>query len=236
MARKYSCTEERFLKDAAAHQMEVLRDDGVNRHLRFKNPESNAYWFDIITWPGTLCVDGDMGTFVFRRLHDMFVFFRTDQEHYDRTGRADKLAINPSYWDEKLRAPNPRDAQEYSADAFRQHVKEAFDSWVEVSQPDEEDSTLAERDEFHDAKNALWKALENEVLPIADDGDIRAYDAAREFRCDEAPGFNMEDCWEWDCREFKFDFLWNCYAIAWGIKAYDKAKQAAETAPELQQG
>ena len=51
---KYSCTEEQFLKDAADHQMEVLRDDGVNRHLRFRNPESNAYWFDIITWPGAL--------------------------------------------------------------------------------------------------------------------------------------------------------------------------------------
>ena len=57
MARKYSCTEERFLKNAAAHQMEVLRDDGVNRHLRFRNPESSAYWFDIITWPGTLCIE-----------------------------------------------------------------------------------------------------------------------------------------------------------------------------------
>jgi len=47
---KYSCTEERFLKDAAAHQMEVLR------------------------------------------------------------------------------APAPRDAQEFCADSFRQHVQEAFDS------------------------------------------------------------------------------------------------------------
>lgn len=211
MARKQSCTEERFLKDAAQHQMEVLRDDGVNRHLRFKNPESNAYWFDIITWPGTLCVDGDMGTFVFRRLHDMFVFFRADQEHYDRTGRADQLAINPSYWGEKLRAPAPRDAQEYCADSFRQHVQEALDSWKESNQPDDDEWTT-------------------------DDGLIHAYNAARDFRCDEVPGFNLEDCWEWDCGVFKFDFLWNCYAIAWGIKTYDKAKQAAQAAPELQQG
>ena len=77
MARKQSCTEERFLKDAAAHQMEVLRDDGVNRHLRFKNPESSAYWFEIITWPGTLCIDGDMGTFVFRRLQRRSVWPQT---------------------------------------------------------------------------------------------------------------------------------------------------------------
>lgn len=237
MARKYSCTEERFIKDAAKHQMEVVRDDGVNRHLRFKNPESNAYWFDIITWPGTLCVDGDMGTFVFRRLHDMFVFFRTDQEHYDRTGRADQLAINPSYWDEKLRAPAPRDAQEYCADSFRQHVQEAFDSWKESNQPDDDEwTTDADRRQFEEQRDALWAALKDEVLALADDGSIRACDAARDFRCDEVPGFNLQDCWEWDCQVFKFDFLWNCYAIAWGIKAYDKAKQAAQAAPELQHG
>lgn len=32
------CTEERFLKDVAQHEMTVLRDDGVSRHLRFQNP------------------------------------------------------------------------------------------------------------------------------------------------------------------------------------------------------
>lgn len=219
-----ACNQEQFLKDAAAHQMVVLRDDGVNRHLRFKSPECNAYWFDIITWPGTLCIDGDMGTFVFRRLHDMFEFFRTDQDHYNRTGRAGQLAINPGYWDEKLRAPNPRDSMEYSADSFRKHVKEAFDNWVENNQPDEEESTQAERDDFNAAKDALWSALTHQVLSVADDGDIRAYDAAREFECDEAPDFDMSDCWEWNCREFTFDFLWNCYAITWGIEQYDATK------------
>lgn len=218
-----TCTEARFLKDAAQHRMEVLRDDGVNRHLRFKNPDCSAYWFDIITWPGTLCIDGDMGTFVFRRLEDMFAFFRTDRKYYEDTGRGDRLAINPSYWDEKLRAPKPRDAMEYSAERFRRYVKEAFDSWVESSQPDEY-STEAERDEFHDAQQALWRALKDDVLSVADDGETRSYDAAREFECAEAPGFNLEDCWEWNCREFTFDFIWNCYAIAWGIRTYDAAK------------
>lgn len=215
---------ERFKKDAANHQMQVLRDDGVHRHLRFRNPESSAYWFDLITWPGTLCIDGDMGAYIFRRTEDMFAFFRTDQDYYNRTGRPDQLAINPGYWQEKLRAPDPRDAMEYSADRFRQRVKQAFDNWVESSQPEEEYSTEAERDEFNDAKDALWSALNDEVLSAADDGEIRSYDAARDFQCSEAPGFNMEDCWEWDCRGYKFHFLWNCYAIQFGIKAYDAAK------------
>ncbi len=170
-----------------------------------------------------------MGTFVFRRLHDMFVFFRTDQEHYDRTGRADQLAINPSYWAEKLRAPAPRDAQEYCADSFRQHVQEAFDSWKESNQPDDDEwTTDADRRRFEEQRDALWAALKEDVMSYADDGSIRAYDAARDFdfHFDEVPGFNLEDCWEWDCRVFKFDFLWNCYAIAWAIKQYDKAQAA----------
>lgn len=220
--KEYTCTEERFLKDAARHAMTVLRDDGVHRHIRFRQPETNAYWFDLITWPGTLCIDGDMGTYVFRRLEDMFQFFRTDREYLTR--REKQLAINPSYWSEKLQAPAPRDAEEYSAESFRQHVKQAFDNWVESSQPEDEYSTEAERDEFNDSKDALWIALTDDVLRCADDGDVRSYDAARDFKCAEAPGFSMEDCWEWNCREYKFHFIWCCYAIAWGVKTYDDAK------------
>ena len=222
--------KQRFLRDISRHTLKVVHEDGVYRHIRCSRPGSWEMHFDIITWPGALCVDGDMGTFVFRRLHDMFVFFRTDQEHYDRTCRADKLAINPSYWGEKLLAPSPRDAQEYCADSFRQHVQETFDSWKESNQPDyDECTTDADRRQFEEQRDALWSALKNEVLALADDGSIRAYDAARDFRCDEVPGFNLDDCWEWDCKVFKFDFLWNCYAIAWGIKTYDKATQPATT-------
>ena len=32
------CTEERFLRDVANHEMTIIRDEGVNRHIRFKNP------------------------------------------------------------------------------------------------------------------------------------------------------------------------------------------------------
>ncbi|MEN5374297.1 hypothetical protein [Stenotrophomonas hibiscicola] len=42
----------RFEKDTAEHQMEVLLDNGVYRHLRFKRPGSYAFSFDVVTWPG----------------------------------------------------------------------------------------------------------------------------------------------------------------------------------------
>ena len=221
----HECTEALFLRDTQQHTMTVVRDDGASRHLRFRGNDGSAYWFDLITWPGTLCIDGDMGTYVFRRLHDMFEFFRTDRDYMERSGRAGQLAINPGYWDEKLQAPDPRDAMEYSEKKFRRHVKEAFDTWVEDNQPDDGEHTeQAVRDKFNETKEILWSELEDDVLSAASDGDVRAYDAARAFSCETAPEFDMDYCWEWDCREFKFHFIWCCYAIAWGIKTYDDAK------------
>ena len=230
MSTTQACDEDRFLKDAANHQMTVIRNDGVHRHLRFKRPDQSAYWFDLITWDGTLCIDGDMGTFVFRRLPDMFEFFRTDREYLTRKGT--HLAINPGYWSEKLRAPNSRHAKEYSAESFRQHVKEAYDNWVEMEKPNDE-ALQTDRDEFASKSAQLWEELEIDVLCNADDGDVRAYDSARDFTTSiDGVSFDMSECWEWSCREYTFDFLWCCYAIAWGIKTYDNAKTA--TAPTEQ--
>jgi hypothetical protein len=94
--------ESEFLNDVASHRMIVIRNDGVNRHIRFKRPQSGTFWLDLITWPGTLCIDGDMGTYVFRRLEDMFEFFRTDRTCGEKDGRT--LFINPGYWGEKLQS------------------------------------------------------------------------------------------------------------------------------------
>lgn len=221
--KEQPCTEERFRKDTAKHVMTVVRNDGVHRHIRFKRPRESAYWFDLITWPGTLCIDGDMGTYVFRRIEDMFEFFRTDQDYYNKSGRADKLAINLGYWSEKLQAPKPDAATEYSAEKFAEHVIEAFNAWVEENKPDPENSTADQRSEFDMAKGELWSELENDVLRFANDGEIRSYDAANKFSSAIAPGFNMDDCWEWDNKEYTFDFIWCCYAITWGIQKFDSA-------------
>ena len=65
---------ERFKKDTAEHQMTVLRDDGLYRHLRFRKPGTGIYGFDIVTWPGYLAISGDMGASMFTRLEDMIQF------------------------------------------------------------------------------------------------------------------------------------------------------------------
>ena len=91
------CTEERFLSDIANHQMTVIRDDVVGRHIRFRRPSTICYGFDLITWPGHLCITGDLGTYVFQRLVDMFEFFRADPFYADRHPKQ-QLFINAGYW------------------------------------------------------------------------------------------------------------------------------------------
>jgi hypothetical protein len=103
----------RFQRNTAQHEMTVLHDDGLYRHLRFMNPRNSEYWFDLITWPGSLTMRGDIGTgYVFSRLTEMFEFFRGKD-------------INPHYWAEKL-GGGRRSVQEYSEKALRQIVTERF--------------------------------------------------------------------------------------------------------------
>lgn len=100
---------ERFARDTVHHAMTVLHDDGLYRHLRFATPDSGIGWFELITWPGSLSIRGDLDhAIVFSRSKDMFTFFR---------GKT----INPEYWAEKT-ADYGRSLQEYSTDIFRQHV------------------------------------------------------------------------------------------------------------------
>jgi hypothetical protein len=131
----HAAIAERFARDTAHHEMTIKHDDGLYRHLRFKQPERGAYWFDLITWPGCLTIRGDIGTsYTFSRLPDMFEFFRGKH-------------INPHYWSEKLDAG--RDSVKvYSEAVFRRQVVEDFVAAVQCS----------------DAPRGLGKAVRAEIL------------------------------------------------------------------------
>lgn len=189
------CDEKRFLRDVATHKMTVLRDDGVHRHIQFKQPDSGNMRFDLITWPGFLCYCGDMGTYVFQRLPDMFNFFRNSSA--DCKG----LYINLGYWAEKCEAHDRSGVEEYSAEKFRDVIKDILK---------EEKAT-----------KGLRQAVQDEVLDYADDGFDTAYRCADDF---EHNGFKFTDLFEYDFKDYTFRFIWCCYAMAWGIQTYDKAK------------
>ncbi len=199
--------DEYFKRDIATHAMQVIRDDGVNRHLRFKRPNTMCMHFDLVTWPGYLCYTGDMGTYVFSRLLDMFQFFRKPENHpgyqFDR-----------AYWAEKIQAQDRDGVKVYSADLFRATIEDCLKSYCD-------DMTESQR-------AALKEEVDNEVLYHADDGQHDAFRAAIDFTHDGRSVF--QDFWEHDCREYTHRFQWCCHALEWAIAQYDVSK-AASTAP-----
>jgi hypothetical protein len=115
---------ERFAKDTANHSVAVKLDDGVYRHLVCSNNGSSIYRFEIVTWPGYLAYVGDMGDFTFRRLRDMFEFFRGKE-------------INPSYWGEKVVAACRDGITEWDQDTFRAAVLSDARSHLELDDDEE---------------------------------------------------------------------------------------------------
>lgn len=219
---------ERFRKDTAEHQLEVLQDHGAHRHLRFRKPGTSCYGFDIVTWPGHLAISGDMGDSVFTRLYDMFEFFRDTRSRAEPDG----LFINAGYWAEKCVA-NDGEKKEFSSELFEALVKERFDEFVDEHREDPEDGEAAKDPEW---AAELWDELESEVLHLDSDdvgSAIRAMDRFEPDRDSPYARFRFTDAWEYSSslQDYTFHLLWRLYAIAHAVKAYD-----ARPKPEKAEG
>lgn len=201
----YSCTQERFLDDITEHQMEIIKDDGVFRCLKFRKPESSYYWIDIVTWPGHLCISGDCGTYVFARTFDMFKFFRTGKNNTE----SKDLFINTGYWAEKVLSQDTNGSiKEYSSSLFKDAVKNSFDSYYEDVNEDDI------------SRQQCWEQIKDSLLCVAD----QEYEAMHSVDNFEFEGFEFVDFFEYNFQEYTFRYIWNLYAIVWGIAQYDKIK------------
>lgn len=223
-------TEKLFLADVKDHQMQILLDNGVYRHLRFKSTGAHPWnqWFDIVTWPGYLAYSGDMGCFVFSRLNDMFEFFRYPPRE------SGELYINLSYWAEKLQAVDRDHCNNsetgYSEDLLRKRVEEQVKEWIETFQgeydSDEEEFAQQKKDFEEELREAI-----DDMLGYAADNERDAHAALRDFSAEiNGQTFEFSDTWEWDLREYTLRFVWCCYALAWSIQKYDLSiKQTEES-------
>lgn len=196
------CTQELFAEDVRHHQMTVVQANGVHRHLQFKRPGTSVYRFNIITWPGSLCIEGDMGCYVLSRLHDMFDFFRTDRG-----------AINQSYWAEKVVSQCRTDGlKEFCQASFVRHAVETYrEHW-------------RGRGAWSDQLEG-FKALRMDVLDAEDEGDMH-----RRLRDFSWKGFEFHDSWEWQPYRYTFRFIWCLRAIAWAIQQWDEKQTEASVA------
>jgi hypothetical protein len=220
---------ERFQQETAGHQMTILHEDGLYRHVRFAPPTSSFCWFDLVTWPGTLAIKGGMGTFVFSRDTDMFAFFRAT-----RPG-----SINADYWAEKL--PGGRDsAREYSEDALRvelaailaEHEAEYSALVVRYQEKKATYDALPHGERWPYAARGMREPVEPKpveeirelIADYDDDGRLGYEPDARTLLGELESAGVTSDTWELKLRKYTVFYLWCCYAIRWGIAEYDKAR------------
>lgn len=195
---------DQFVEDVSAHQLTIMRDAGVYRHLLCRNPKfDKMYAFEIITSPNLLLFHGDCGTFVFSRLHDMFQFFRSDCVRSD---------LPLGYWSEKIEAaPAGIDVMMYSQRLAEDGVQAAFDTWAQ--------SQSLQGSELEHAQ----QELDDQILIHCDSLDALFDCIGTELEC----GYTF-DIVDVNYRTLHPAVIWCMYAIVWAIRQYDKAKESKE--------
>lgn len=241
-----------FAVDVAEHRLMVRHDQGLYRHLVFERLEHA--WnggFELVSTPGTLTIVGGHGAYTFRRVQDMFQFFRSNPDRPHR--------INASYWAEKT-YDGARSVQVYSEAVLRQRLGEPLrdaiaardalqrefdeenqrqlEAWREELEVERELEGFDEADypapeperdedwpELIEARKLVDEAQEL-VGDYDDDGQLSYEDGARRLLAELERIGLVGDTWEWDLSDWDFHFLWCLNAIAWGIQQYDRAVRA----------
>lgn len=204
------CTFEQFQKDTANHKLNVLLDNGLHRHLLIKKQGNIEYYYEITTWPGYLCISGDMGCFVFKRNDDMFAFFRK------QPGK-----INPGYWQEKVQAGTGFEGamaitSEPDLEAYDDRLDDYLKDFIDSLDPESEEDDL----KVEEATEAV------EDFKTWRDGEHDAVVRINNWDPDAAGGMKLDDFWDGHrgLTKFKFHYIWCCYAIVHAVALYDAHK------------
>ena len=200
--------EKIFLQDVKDHSMEVLRDDGVSRHLRFSDNGSSIHQFSILTEPNILMIYGDTGCYTFQRLNDMFCFFRMDKNDFSR--RKDRtLQINPSYWNEKVIDGRDR-CMEFDFEGTKENIKESL---IDIYEGDNEYGELEDLD-----KESIERILD-EIFYYENDDTVQQ--VAERISEHGELGYDYLDLITYSPTS---EYMWIIRAIVWGINQYDEYK------------
>lgn len=150
-----------FKKYAAEHQLTVLHNDGLYRHLRMAKPGTRIWSWDIITWPGTIAIRGDIGDgYMFSRLEDMFDFMHGNEAPN----------IDFRYWHEKLNVGS-RSGRVFSREVFLDSLKTML---AEREIPDAESIYQSAEDSVTAHEDTAFYWLDSQDLP--DSYDINMHD------------------------------------------------------------
>ncbi|MFI9629298.1 hypothetical protein [Streptomyces sp. NPDC052042] len=139
-----------FVEQTTHHQLVVLHEDGLYRHLRVQAPGTRMWSWDITTWPGHLATSGDVADgYMFTRLEDMIDFFSfAGKNHGYYSDGAPSIDVR--YWAEKLCGDRSTEVKKYDPDLFLPLVREHFEESEELG---------TEADAFRDRQLDLVKQL-----------------------------------------------------------------------------
>lgn len=178
--------KERIDRDLAEHQITVLHADGLYRHWRCQKLNEWNLWFDIVTWPGSLCIEGDMGTYIFSRTKDMVSFMRSSCMSYD-------------YAAEKCKAHDGR---------LREFREERFEMLLtEAEACDDDTLTRQEQYEFVQKRKEKTQEIRNRYRERSEDPSEARWAMYESGLWD---GSDMPSC-----EDFTYHFLWCLHAIKW---------------------
>ena len=193
---------QRFNADTDGHVMTTLHEDGLYRHLRFRSPDSGWGWFDLITWPGNLTINGDMGTYTFGRTDDMFTFF---------TGH-----INTHYWAEKEKGRGRSELKEHDGDEFKTWIIQDFWDTSRDMEPEE--------------TRQWWTAIRENVFDRhsfhSTDHREGCHDAVTDIDREGAPKDHYQDLWDHDWTKYPWHLEYCMASIVAGIRTYNEVKKA----------
>ena len=188
------------------HEMKIFHEDGLYRHLRFKSPGTGIGYFDLVTWPGSLAIRGDIGEgFIFTREQDMIPWFHTDAPGH----------INPQYWSEKLDRGTREVRRVFSEEKFETYLKSQVEEFAATHGQDLEE--VREHVE-----------LEGQFEYVGDTNSAYSFMDSLSFegrRIDESLTDSVESWLEYD-----HHFLLACHAILWGVQKYRSEKLCGEAA------
>lgn len=196
-----------FASETAGHELTVLHDDGLYRHLRIAAPGTGIWSWELITWPGYLTITGDIGAgFTFRADNDMAPWFLASQRP------------NLRYWAEKLIGRHHRSAIAFDEDTLHDTAVSEINGW-ELSDTDREAATV----QLDDAWDAAWQHTEHEYRGIIDEYVFEATITNRTVI--SGSEFRFPDSSEMAGESFTRPYLLACNAILHGLRLY--AAQAA---------
>lgn len=208
-------SRKRFETEIRGHTMEVLRNDDVYRHLRFRNRKDSAYWFEIHTGPNFLLFRGDGDSYVFSNGDsDMFRSFRHS------IYKDGSLHPDPGYWTQKL--SSSEQAEKWDTDVFQEDLEKQIADLVEQEiLPERHEKRFREDVEAHLMYEDLYSA--DLVIKCLMEFDFY-FDKADRFDPKHEPDLDFDECWEWvtKCTEYDWWYLWALHGICWGVHQFDK--------------